>query len=224
MSLVVMVFGFSSASSAQHCIVRDGDSIWKIAQRYKVPFEEMMRLNRHLHNPHLIYPLDKIELPDNSEHGTGAHTAQESPPPSEDQQNDNDQSFEHGNSAQAQAVLSLVNEERSKQGLRPLKLSSKLTSIATLKSRDMADKNYFDHQSPTYGSPFDMLHSYGVQYRSAGENIAAGQRTPEEVMQAWMNSSGHRANILNKDFTEIGIGYYQGGSYKVYWTQMFIGS
>lgn len=224
MSLVVMVFGFSSASSAQHCIVRDGDSIWKIAQRYKVPFEEMMRLNRHLHNPHLIYPLDKIELPDNSEHGTGAHTAQESPPPSEDQQNDNDQSFEHGNSAEAQAVLSLVNEERSKQGLNPLKLSSKLTSIATLKSRDMADKNYFSHESPTYGSPFDMLHQYGIQYRSAGENIAAGQRTPEEVMQAWMNSSGHRANILNKNFTEIGIGYYQGGSYKVYWTQMFIGS
>lgn len=224
MSLVVMVFGFSSASSAQHCIVRDGDSIWKIAQRYKVPFEEMMRLNRHLHNPHLIYPLDKIELPDNSEHGTGAHTAQESPPPSEEQQNDNDQSFEHGNSAEAQAVLSLVNEERSKQGLNPLKLSSKLTSIATLKSRDMADKNYFSHESPTYGSPFDMLHQYGIQYRFAGENIAAGQRTPEEVMQAWMNSSGHRANILNKNFTEIGIGYYQGGSYKVYWTQMFIGS
>ena len=87
----------------------------------------------------------------------------------------------------------------------------------------MAVNRYFSHQSPTYGSPFDMLKKFGVSYRSAGENIAAGQRTPQEVMNAWMNSSGHRANILNKNYTELGVGYYKGGSYGHYWVQTFVG-
>ena len=68
-----------------------------------------------------------------------------------------------------------------------------------------------------------MLQDFGVHYTSAGENIAAGQRTPEEVMNSWMNSSGHRANILNKNFDTIGIGFYEGGSYGTYWTQLFTG-
>lgn len=69
-----------------------------------------------------------------------------------------------------------------------------------------------------------MMQKYGIHYKSAGENIAAGQRTPDEVMQAWMNSSGHRANILNAKYTELGVGYYKGGSYGVYWVQEFIGN
>jgi len=88
---------------------------------------------------------------------------------------------------------------------------------------DMRDKNYFSHQSPTYGSPFSMMKNFGISYRTAGENIAAGQQTPQEVVTAWMNSPGHRANILNKSFTHIGVGYAKGGSYGHYWTQMFIG-
>lgn len=84
----------------------------------------------------------------------------------------------------------------------------------------MKDKNYFDHQSPTYGSPFDMMKSFGISYKTAGENIAQGQKTPEEVVKAWMNSQGHRENIMNPSFTHIGVGYVESGNY---WTQQFIG-
>lgn len=221
MSLVAMVFGFSSSSSAQ-CTVQHGDSIWHIAQKYKIPFHRMMELNRHLHNPHLIFPKDKIEMPTDGQHGTGTTTDEHSG--SDNIQHDDNEPTDHETTSQAEAVLNLVNEERAKQGLKALTLSAKLTDIATMKSKDMADKGYFDHNSPTYGSPFQMLQDFGVHYSSAGENIAAGQKSPEEVMNAWMNSSGHRANILNKSFTEIGIGYYQGGKYGVYWTQTFVGN
>ena len=84
----------------------------------------------------------------------------------------------------------------------------------------MADNRYFSHTSPTYGSPFQMIKNFGISYRTAGENIAAGQRTPKAVVDAWMNSSGHRANILNASYTQIGVGYVASGHY---WTQMFIG-
>lgn len=71
----------------------------------------------------------------------------------------------------------------------------------------MADSNYFDHQSPNYGSPFEMMQTFGVDYRAAGENIAMGQRSPEEVMNGWMNSEGHRKNIKHDQFTHLGVGY-----------------
>ncbi|MCH5584792.1 CAP domain-containing protein [Shimazuella sp. AN120528] len=120
-------------------------------------------------------------------------------------------------------VVRLVNIEREKQGLKPLELDSKLSSIARKKSQDMVDKNYFSHQSPTYGSPFDMLKQFGVSYRTAGENIAAGYPTAQAVVTGWMNSAGHRANILNPAYTKIGVGYVAGGSYGSYWTQLFTG-
>lgn len=114
----------------------------------------------------------------------------------------------------------LVNQERAKVGLLALKVDNQLAKTAHLKSQDMHDKKYFDHTSTTYGSPFDMMKKFGITYKTAGENIAYGQKTPAEVMNAWMNSLGHKANILNKNFTHIGIGYVQDGSY---WTQQFIG-
>ncbi|MET3695981.1 uncharacterized YkwD family protein [Bacillus oleivorans] len=117
-------------------------------------------------------------------------------------------------------VVELTNQERAKAGLAPLQLDENLSKVAKAKSQDMQQKGYFDHNSPTYGSPFDMMRSFGIQYKSAGENIAMGQRSPEEVVQAWMNSAGHRANILNSSFTHIGVGYVANGNY---WTQMFIG-
>lgn len=86
----------------------------------------------------------------------------------------------------------------------------------------MKDNNYFSHTSPNYGSPFQMMQDFGIKYSNAGENIAGGQKTPQEVMDAWLNSSGHRANILNKNFTQLGVGYAKGGSYGYYWVQMFI--
>ena len=104
-----------------------------------------------------------------------------------------------------------------------LKMDIISSNVANIKSRDMIEKGYFDHTSPTYGSPFDMMKKFNISYNTAGENIAMGQRTPSEVMTDWMNSSGHRANILNSNFTELGVGIYKGANGTIYWTQMFIG-
>ncbi|WP_078409785.1 CAP domain-containing protein [Priestia abyssalis] len=119
-------------------------------------------------------------------------------------------------------VANLVNQERQKAGLQPLQLDTKLSDVAREKSKDMMNKGYFSHQSPTYGSPFDMMKQFGITYKSAGENIAKGQQTPQEVMNAWMNSEGHRANILNGSFTHIGVGFVKDAQGTTYWTQMFI--
>lgn len=119
-----------------------------------------------------------------------------------------------------QQVFDLTNKERVKNGLPALQVDQALSKVAREKSRDMAVNQYFDHNSPTYGSPFDMMQAYGIKYRAAGENIAKGQQTPEEVVNAWMNSEGHRANILNGSFTHIGVGYVEQGNH---WTQQFIG-
>ena len=126
-------------------------------------------------------------------------------------------------SSYQQQVLDLVNAERTKRGISALTLDSNLSSVATKKSQDMVNKNYFDHTSPTYGSPFDMMKQFGISYRTAGENIAKGQKTPQEVVTAWMNSEGHRKNILNPNFTNLGIGIAKDSKGTTYWTQMFIG-
>ncbi|HDX9707612.1 TPA: serine protease [Bacillus thuringiensis] len=118
-----------------------------------------------------------------------------------------------------QRVVELTNIERTKQGLPALQVDMNLSKVARLKSADMQKNHYFDHTSPTYGSPFDMMRKFDISYSSAGENIAQGQRTPEEVVQAWMDSPGHRANILNHSYTHIGVGYVESGNY---WTQEFI--
>lgn len=117
-----------------------------------------------------------------------------------------------------QQVVNLVNQERAKQGLGALSSDAELAKVADVKAKDMYDNNYFDHNSPTYGSPFDMMRSFGVSYNYAGENIAKGQRTAEQVMNDWMNSPGHRANIMNGNYTKIGVAYYNG-----VWVQMFKG-
>ena len=127
-------------------------------------------------------------------------------------------------SAFEQQVLDLTNAERTKAGLSPLKLNTELSNVARVKSQDMRDNKYFDHNSPTYGSPFDMMQKFGIKFTAAGENIAAGQTTPQAVVTGWMNSPGHRQNILNANYTEIGVGYAAGGSYGHYWTQEFIRS
>ncbi|WP_047980776.1 CAP domain-containing protein [Ornithinibacillus contaminans] len=150
------------------------------------------------------------------------------PAPEQGQGKPNDQAKEENNSQSQQSALSqfeqkvveLTNQERQKNGLAPLQMDTELSKVAKEKSRDMAANNYFDHNSPNYGSPFDMMKSFGITYRTAGENIAKGQSTPEQVVNAWMNSAGHRANILNGNFTHIGVGYVEQGNY---WTQQFIG-
>ncbi len=119
-----------------------------------------------------------------------------------------------------QEVVDLTNQERAKQGLPALKIDTELSKVARAKSKDMAANGYFAHNSPTYGSPFDMMKQFGVNYSTAGENIAKGQRSPQEVVNAWMNSQGHRENIMNAKFTHIGVGYVEQGNH---WTQQFIG-
>lgn len=130
------------------------------------------------------------------------------------------QSSSYTLSAYEKKVVDLTNAERAKQGLAPLRIDTTLSKVARTKSQDMKNKHYFDHTSPTYGSPFDMMKTFGISYKSAGENIAMGQTTPEQVVQAWMDSPGHRANIMNSSFTHIGVGYVASGNY---WTQQFIG-
>nr|WP_230190699.1 CAP domain-containing protein [Paenibacillus sp. CECT 9249] len=118
----------------------------------------------------------------------------------------------------AQQVLDLVNRERTNAGLKSLSMNASLSGVAMAKAQDMYNNNYFDHQSPTYGSPFDMMKKFGISYNSAGENIAKGQTSPTEVMNQWMSSPDHRANILNGNYTQIGIAYYNGQ-----WVQEFTG-
>jgi uncharacterized YkwD family protein len=117
-------------------------------------------------------------------------------------------------------VIDLTNEQRRKNGLQDLQPDTALSNVAQEKSNDMQAKNYFSHTSPTYGSPFDMMRDFGVSYNTAGENIAMGQQSAEEVVNAWMNSEGHRKNILSPNYTHIGVGHTSQGNY---WTQMFIG-
>lgn len=120
----------------------------------------------------------------------------------------------------AMQVIDLTNKERRKKGLPALKTDPSLSNVAQTKTNDMNRKHYFSHTSPTYGSPFDMMRDFGVTYRTAGENIAMGQVTAQQVVNSWMNSEGHRKNILNPHFTTIGVGYTSSGNY---WSQMFIG-
>jgi uncharacterized YkwD family protein len=127
-----------------------------------------------------------------------------------------------GLSAEEQQMVNLVNQERAKAGLKPLAVDTRLVSLARLKSKDMIDKKYFSHQSPTYGSPFDMMKREGITYKTAGENLA-GASTVTKAHQLLMQSAGHRQNILNPSFTHIGIGIVKGGPYGTMFTQMFIG-
>lgn len=133
----------------------------------------------------------------------------------------NDTTVSSSNLTYEQKVVELVNVERQKAGLSTLKMDSAISNVARAKSKDMAVNNYFAHQSPTYGSAGDMLRQFGISWSAWGENIASGQRTPEIVVNAWMNSPGHRANILSNNFSKIGVGYVTNSNGTPYWTQIF---
>ncbi len=192
-SLAALILSFvttASAASSTYTVVK-GDSLWKIAVKYQVGLSEIKSVNPQISNYDLIYPGQVINIP----------------------------AVDSTVTAYEKEVVRLVNEIRAENGLPPLTYDWELSRVARYKSQDMKDKNYFSHTSPTYGSPFQMMKSFGITYRSAGENIARGYSTPQAVVDAWMNSSGHRANILNQSFNRIGVGYVRSGNY---WTQMFI--
>ncbi len=173
--------------------IQPGDSLWKICVKYEVGVSEVLAANPQISNPSIIYPNQVIKVPNLAEI-----------------------------KRLAKEVVILVNQERAKLGLAPLTDNWQLARVSRYKSEDMRDKNYFSHTSPTYGSPFDMLKNFGIKYMAAGENIAMGQQTAALVMKSWMNSPGHKSNILSKNFTEIGVGIAKSKSGSVYWTQMFI--
>lgn len=125
--------------------------------------------------------------------------------------------------SQEEQVLALVNKERAAVGLSPLAINRELSKVANVKAADMRDRGYFSHNSPTYGSPFDMMGQFGIKYTAAGENIAKGYPNAVAVMEGWMNSPGHRANILNSNYTQLGVGYVTDAKGTGYWVQMFIG-
>ena len=180
----------TASAAVSHKVVR-GDTMWKLAVKYEVGLSEIKSANPQIANPDLIYPGQILNIPTTDSSIT---------------------SYER-------EVIRLVNQIRRENGLGELTYDWELCRVARIKSQDMKENGYFSHNSPTYGSPFQMIKSFGIRYKSAGENIAKGQPSPEAVVNAWMNSSGHRANILNSAFTHIGVGYASGGSY---WTQMFI--
>ena len=172
--------------------VKSGDFMWKIAVQYEIGLSEIIEANPQIANPDLIYPGQILTIP---------------------QIEASVLSFE-------EEVVRLTNEKRAAYGLPALTINWELSRVARYKSQDMHDIGYFSHTSPTYGSPFEMMKDFGISYRAAGENIARGQTTPEMVVNAWWNSSGHRQNMLNASYTQIGVGYVADGHY---WTQMFIG-
>ena len=173
--------------------VQRGDTFWGIAKKFEISVDELKKANTNITNIGMIYVGQKITIPDTQ--SLAAHEQQ---------------------------VFALVNKERSNRGLPLLKLNTELSRVARFKSQDMIDKKYFSHTSPTYGSPFDMMQSFGLKFSAGGENIAYGQKTASEVMNSWMNSSGHRANILSQAYTQIGIGVAKTASGTLYWTQMFM--
>ncbi|HEX2985753.1 MAG TPA: SafA/ExsA family spore coat assembly protein [Caproiciproducens sp.] len=173
--------------------VAPGDSMWKIAVKYQIGVSELIKANPQVKNSNMIYVGQKITIPDASPLA----------------------SYES-------EVIRLTNLERTKRGLSALSTNWQLSRVARYKSQDMVNKNYFSHTSPTYGSPFTMMQSFGLKFSAAGENIAYGQRTPQEVVTAWMNSPGHRANILSPAYTQIGVGVAKTANGTLYWTQEFM--
>ena len=177
--------------AASHTVQR-GDTMWKLAVQYQVGTSEIIDANPQVADPNLIYPGDVLTIPET------------------------DPSVR----AYEREVIRLVNAERARYGLAALTEDWELSRVARYKSQDMHDNRYFAHSSPTYGTPFQMIRAFGLSYRTAGENIAMGYATPAAVVAGWMNSEGHRANILNSAYTKIGVGYVADGHY---WTQQFIG-
>ena len=173
--------------------VQSGDSLWRIAVKFEIGLSELAKANPQIKNLSLIYPGQKLNIPE------GAPLA-----------------------TMEQEVIRLVNVERSRNGLGPLTHNWQVARVARIKSQDMISNNYFNHYSPVYGSPFKMLEDFGLRFSSAAENIAKGQRTAQEVMNSWMNSPGHRANILSKNVTQIGVVAAKASNGTLCWTQIFI--
>lgn len=164
-------------------------------------------------------PENKPETTPPSEDTNTPENKPEITPPSEDTNTPENKPEADKELTFAEQVVELVNQERTKAGLNAVTLDKSIASAALVRAKEI--ETSFSHTRPN-GSKFSTaLTEQGVTFKGAGENIAWGQKSPEAVMQAWMNSEGHRANILNKNFTKIGVGYYQNASGRNFWTQLF---
>lgn len=180
------------AQSTTYTVVK-GDTLWKIAVKYQIGVSELIAANPQFKNPNLIYVGQKVNIPEASPL----------------------QAFET-------ECIRLINIERTNRGLSALQTNWELCRVARYKSQDMVLNNYFSHTSPTYGSPFTMMQSFGLKFSAGAENIAYGQRTAQEAVNGWMNSAGHRANILSSAYTHTGVGVAKKANGTLYWTQMFM--
>jgi uncharacterized YkwD family protein len=194
------IIGAGAASAAPYT-VKNNDTMFLIANRSGISLSTLIKANPQISNPNIIWSGLVLNIPGSSYYS-----------PSNPKPTVSTTSV----TSYATQVVSLVNKERANAGLSSLASDSALTSMALVKAKDMYNNNYFSHTSPTYGSPFAMMTAFGIKYSYAGENIAKGQRTPQEVMTAWMNSAGHRQNILSPNFAKIGVAYYNGE-----WVQEF---
>ena len=209
------------------CVVKKGDCLWKIAKRHNFKLNHIINANQHFKDPDLIYPGDKVYVPHKKDMQKNnmqqpKQTDKMKQQPNNMEKQDTTPPTDNQMTTMKQQVVNLVNQERKQRGLKLYQDNTKVAKVAQIKAEDMRDNNYFSHQSPTYGSPFEMLKQFNVKYTAAGENIAKGQRTAEEVMNSWMNSPGHRKNILSKKYTQIGIGLAKNDRGANYWVQMFI--
>jgi uncharacterized YkwD family protein/spore coat assembly protein SafA len=177
--------------------VVQGDTMWKIATKHGIGLSELLKANPQITNSSLIFPGQTVNIPSTS-------------------------SVPSDIRALETEVIRLVNVERARAGRPALVENSKLSNVARIKANDFIKSNYFSHNSPTYGSPFDMIRSFGITFTAAAENIAKGQGTAAEAVNSWMNSSGHRANILNSTYNQIGVGVARDNRGNMFWVQMFI--
>lgn len=192
LAALMLLIGINVSAQNVAYTVKAGDTLYKISQQYGTSFSDIMAVNPLIKSPSSLYVGEVLSIP--------ASTIS---------------TFES-------EVIRLVNVQRTNRGLKALGKSVKLCNIARIKSQDMINSNYFSHTSPRYGSPFNMMENMGVQFMAAGENIAMGQTTPAQVMNSWMNSPGHRANILSVAYSQIGVGLAKNKNGVCYWTQEFI--
>lgn len=196
-SIIALLLSFSAAlpafAQSKTHTVAPGDTMWKIAVRYEIGLSELAKANPQIKNLAMIYVGQKVYIPEA----------------------DPLKSLES-------EVIRLVNLERTNRGIPALTQNWELSRVSRIKSQDMVNKGYFSHTSPTYGSPFNMMERFGLKFTAAAENIAYGQKTPQQVVSAWMNSAGHRANILSRSYTQTGVGAAKKADGTLYWTQQFM--
>jgi spore coat assembly protein SafA len=178
----------------------EGDTLWKIAKLHQISLEQIIRSNRQLENPNIIFPGQVIAIP--TAEGNKRHN---------DRLN-----------KEEERLADLLNRKRNQFGMKPLMIDDALSKAAKLKSADMIKNKYISHHSPIYGSPSSMLIKLNISYRIVKESIGAGHQSAELVISSWLHSNANRENILNNRATKMGIGYVKGGQYGHYWTVLIV--